>query len=94
MWTVNEGWRYMFVSEAFPELIFGILLFFVPKTPSYLVLVRQEERAFHILERIRNTNGTPPEPDCGRILHIETGKVLKTNSFGGLEKCCLIPLLS
>ena len=55
MWTVNEGWRYMFVSEAFPALIFGILLFFVPKTPRYLVLVRQEERAFHILERINGT---------------------------------------
>ena len=33
MWTVQEGWRYMFGSEAFPAALFGMLLFFVPKTP-------------------------------------------------------------
>lgn len=33
MWTVTEGWRYMFGSEAFPAAFFGMLLFFVPKTP-------------------------------------------------------------
>lgn len=55
MWTVYKGWRYMFVSEAFPAFIFGVLLFLVPKTPRYLVLVREEERAFRILERINGT---------------------------------------
>ena len=52
MWTVQEGWRYMFGSEAFPAAFFGLLLFFVPKTPRYLVLVQQEEKAFSILEKI------------------------------------------
>ena len=52
MWTVQEGWRYMFGSEAFPAAFFGMLLFFVPKTPRYLVLVQQEEKAYTILEKI------------------------------------------
>ena len=52
MWTVQEGWRYMFGSEAFPAAFFGLLLFFVPKTPRYLVLVQQEEKAYTILEKI------------------------------------------
>lgn len=52
MWSVQKGWRYMFGSEAFPAALFGLLLFFVPKTPRYLVLVRQEEKAFSILEKI------------------------------------------
>ena len=52
MWTVKEGWRYMFGSESFPAILFGILLFFVPKTPRYLVLIEQEEKAFSILEKI------------------------------------------
>lgn len=51
-WTVATGWRYMFVSEAFPAALFGTLLFFVPKTPRYLVLINQHERAFSILEKI------------------------------------------
>ena len=52
MWTVKEGWRYMFGSESFTAILFGILLFFVPKTPRYLVLIEQEEKAFSILEKI------------------------------------------
>ena len=52
MWTVKEGWRYMFGSESFPAILFGILLFFVPKTPRYLVLIEQEEKPFSILEKI------------------------------------------
>lgn len=52
MWTVKEGWRYMFESESYPAILFGILLFFVPKTPRYLVLIEQEEKAFSILEKI------------------------------------------
>lgn len=52
MWTVKEGWRYMFGSESYPAILFEILLFFVPKTPRYLVLIEQEEKAFSILEKI------------------------------------------
>jgi len=46
------GWRRMFLSEAFPAALFGLLLFLVPKTPRYLVLRGQPEKAKGILERI------------------------------------------
>lgn len=52
MWTVYEGWRYMFVSEAFPAAVFGFLLFFVPKTPRYLVMKGENEQAFKILAKV------------------------------------------
>lgn len=55
MWSVQTGWRYMFVSEAFPAALFGLLLFFVPKTPRYLVLIQQEDKAFTILEKVNGT---------------------------------------
>lgn len=55
MWTVQEGWRYMFGSEAVPALLFGLLLFAVPRTPRYLVMTGQPQRAFAILERISGT---------------------------------------
>ena len=51
-WMIQEGWRYMFVSEAVPASLFCFLLFFVPKTPRYLVLINQDEKAFSILEKI------------------------------------------
>lgn len=51
-WMVMEGWRYMFASEAIPAALFAFLLFFVPKTPRYLVLVKQDDKAFSILAKI------------------------------------------
>ena len=56
MWSVKTGWRYMFGSEAFPAALFGCLLFFVPKTPRYLVLIHQEEKAYSILEKVNGTS--------------------------------------
>lgn len=55
MWTVYEGWRYMFGSEAFPAAFFALLLFFVPKTPRYLMLEKQENKAYLILEKINGS---------------------------------------
>ncbi|NDV64389.1 D-xylose transporter XylE [Bacteroides sp. 224] len=49
---VEIGWRRMFISEAFPAAIFGLLLFFVPKTPRYLVLSGHPNEALNVLERI------------------------------------------
>jgi SP family xylose:H+ symportor-like MFS transporter len=48
----DTGWRWMFVSEALPAGLFGILLFFVPETPRYLALTNQDDKALQILTRI------------------------------------------
>lgn len=49
---VADGWRYMFLSEAYPAAVFGLLLFFVPKTPRYLVMEGNDAKALYVLERI------------------------------------------
>jgi SP family xylose:H+ symportor-like MFS transporter len=51
-WAITTGWRLMFGSEAYIAALFGVLLFFVPKTPRYLVMIRQEEQALSILTKI------------------------------------------
>lgn len=51
-WINSTGWRYMFLSEAIPAAIFGILLFFVPETPRYLALTNQNDEALRVLTRI------------------------------------------
>lgn len=56
MWTVQNGWRYMFGSEAIPAAVFGLLLFTVPKTPRYLVMTGQHQVALSILEKINGVN--------------------------------------
>lgn len=52
MWTISTGWRYMFGSEALPAALFTVLVFLVPETPRYLVLVGHDEKALNVLQRI------------------------------------------
>nr|AWI66798.1 MFS transporter SP family [Piromyces sp.] len=49
---VEVGWRRMFVSECVPAALFGILLLLVPKTPRFLVMKGQDEKAEKLLVRI------------------------------------------
>jgi len=52
---VSIGWRRMFLSEAFPAGIFGLLLLMVPKTPRYLAMNNNDEKALYVLTRINGT---------------------------------------
>src|SRR5690554_4973474 len=51
-WINAIGWRYMFLSEAIPAALFGILLFFVPETPRYLSLTNRHDEALKVLTKI------------------------------------------
>ena len=51
-WINTIGWRIMFMSEAIPAALFGVLLFFVPETPRYLALKNKDSKALSILTRI------------------------------------------
>jgi SP family xylose:H+ symportor-like MFS transporter len=51
-WIHNIGWRRMFLSEAIPAGLFGILILFVPETPRYLVLANQDKKALGVLSKI------------------------------------------
>lgn len=54
-WINSIGWRYMFISEAIPAAIFGILLFFVPETPRYLALTNRNDEALRVLTSINGS---------------------------------------
>jgi endonuclease/exonuclease/phosphatase family metal-dependent hydrolase len=50
--NITTGWRYMFWSELIPASLFLVLLFFVPKSPRWLMLKGREDEAKAILVRI------------------------------------------
>lgn len=54
-WTIERGWRLMFVSEAVPAGVFALLVLFVPETPRYLALCGRDKKALDILSRINGT---------------------------------------
>ncbi len=53
-WNVEYGWRWMFGSEALPALLLLILLFFVPKSPRWLIEQNREHEALKILSRVED----------------------------------------
>lgn len=55
-WINSIGWRWMFVSEAIPAGLFGLLLFMVPETPRYLSLTNRNEEALGILTKINGAD--------------------------------------
>lgn len=51
-WINEVGWRRMFLSEAIPAGLFGLLLLFVPETPRYLTLINKDADALKVLSKI------------------------------------------
>jgi SP family xylose:H+ symportor-like MFS transporter len=51
-WINSIGWRRMFVSEAIPAGLFGLLILCVPETPRYLAMANQDEKALGVLLKI------------------------------------------
>ena len=54
-WTIETGWRLMFVSEAVPAGLFTLLVLFVPETPRYLAMTGKDDKALYVLGRINGT---------------------------------------
>lgn len=54
-WINDIGWRYMFLSEAIPAALFGILLLFVPETPRFLALMHRDEKALAVLSKVNGS---------------------------------------
>ena len=51
-WIVTTGWRYMFLSEVIPAVLFLIFLLFVPKTPRFQTMKGNETDAMAVLSQL------------------------------------------
>jgi sugar porter (SP) family MFS transporter len=50
--TGQHNWRYMFLSESLPALLFLVLLYFVKKSPRWLMKTGRQEEAEAIIKEI------------------------------------------
>src|SRR5699024_2425114 len=48
-WFGVAGWRWMFVIEAVPAAVYGIMALFLPESPRYLIRRNQLDRASRVL---------------------------------------------
>jgi SP family xylose:H+ symportor-like MFS transporter len=80
-WINTIGWRRMFLSEAIPAGLFGLLLFFVPETPRYLALSGKTDDAMKVLTRINGVERAKlvMEEIKASLAHHSSGKLF---SFG------------
>ncbi len=60
--VLQGSWRWMFLAGVFPSLIFGILLFFIPRSPRWLMKVNREDEARHVIELVN------PEADVDEMI--------------------------
>ena len=54
-YNTETGWRMMFWSELAPCLLFLLLLFFVPKSPRWLMLKKREEASIQVLTSLHGS---------------------------------------
>ncbi|WP_406710849.1 MFS transporter [Trueperella pyogenes] len=66
-WFGLHTWRWMFISELFPAVLYGFFVLFLPESPRYLVSIGAAERA----ERIIASVGSDSDPK-GRIAEIRS----------------------
>ncbi|HEY5780527.1 MAG TPA: sugar porter family MFS transporter, partial [Lysobacter sp.] len=52
LWLGHEAWRWMFWMQAFPSLVFLVLLLAIPESPRYLVVKRRKADALAVLTRL------------------------------------------
>ncbi|MFC2119036.1 sugar porter family MFS transporter [Bacteroidota bacterium] len=50
---INEdNWRWMFISEALPAVLFFVFMFFVPESPRWLAKKNYNDKSFEILNKL------------------------------------------
>ncbi len=53
-WLVEMGWRWMFASGVIPCVLFCVLVFIIPESPRWNVMVGREDQALAMLTRVSN----------------------------------------
>ena len=66
LWFGLEAWRWMFLSEALPALIYGVFAGMIPESPRYLVAKHRLSEAAHVLYHFVSRR-PPPEVKIAEI---------------------------
>jgi SP family xylose:H+ symportor-like MFS transporter len=53
-WLIEMGWRWMIGSEVIPCLLFTALVFVIPESPRWSVMVGRDDQALAMLTRVSN----------------------------------------
>jgi MFS transporter, SP family, sugar:H+ symporter len=82
LWMGLAAWRWTFLGEVIPALIYGVLIFTIPESPRYLVAKQRVSEARRVLSRLLGECDV--EPTIKRIA--ETLKQERPPSWRDLRK--------
>ncbi len=66
LWLGLAAWRWMFICESLPALIYGVFAGMIPESPRYLVSKQRLEEAADVLRRFVSRR-PPPEVKIAEI---------------------------
>ncbi|WP_022871747.1 sugar porter family MFS transporter [Nesterenkonia alba] len=87
LWFGLEAWRWMFLSEAAPALIYGLLALSIPESPRYLVSRGRNDDAEKVLTEVVGIQGkddlAQKIEDIRATINLEARQKLKDLFLGG-----------
>jgi len=78
--TVENNWRWMFMTGAIPSVIFFVMLFFIPESPRFLCKKGKSHKALNILSQISG-----PLTAKNQLVEIENSLHAENVSFRALQ---------
>lgn len=82
LWFGLEAWRWMFITEALPALLYGVLAGLIPESPRYLVAKSRIKEAADVLRHFVSRK-PPPEVKIAEIQ--QSMQLEKTQSLRDLQ---------
>ena len=86
LWFRLEAWRWMFISEALPALLYGVFSGMIPESPRYLVGKHRIKEAAEVLRHFVSRK-PPPEVKIAEIQR--TMQIERAQSVRDLRGSCL-----
>ena len=77
--TGEESWRWMLGVQAFPALLFFVLIFLVPESPRWLLLQKDNEKQARLI--MQQINSESYENDIVQIRNSQLNTVRETRLF-------------
>ncbi|MEO7989872.1 MAG: sugar porter family MFS transporter [Chryseolinea sp.] len=78
----EEAWRWMLGVQAFPSLVFFVMVFFVPESPRWLIKQKRIDEAQKVFTQVGESNPKEIIHSVEESLHSEVG-MKKENVFNG-----------